>query len=169
MSGDNNGDGSSPYTADTADTEVLDRDLLRSATQKQGAEATVELDAAAGGVDRVDRTGEGGAVYAELTEIDPVSALRVGFIINSALCLVWILAMTLLWIILNLVGVWGRMNSLFQELFGLDGISPVMYFGVVAALGLVELFIFTLCVSVGAMIYNAAARLVGGLRVRLER
>lgn len=111
----------------------------------------------------------GGVRVVRVGEIELTSALKVGFIINSALCLVWILAMTVLWIILNLVGVWGRMNSLFQDLLGLDGVSSLTYFGLVIVLGLIELVIFTLCAPIAAMIYNSAASLAGGLKVRLER
>lgn len=101
-----------------------------------------------------------------LTHIDPMSAFKVGFVFNLALFAIWVVAMILLWIVLNVAGVWDRLNSLAGDLA--DGeFSAGLYFGVVLGLGLFELVVFTLLAPVLAVIFNSAASLFGGLRIGL--
>lgn len=101
-----------------------------------------------------------------LTHIDPVSAFKVGFVFNLAIFAIWVVAMVLLWIVLNVAGVWDRLNSLAGDLA--DGqFSAGLYFGVVFGLGLFELVIFTLLAPVAAIVFNSAASFFGGVRIGL--
>lgn len=103
-----------------------------------------------------------------ITHIDLRSAFKVGFVISLSLFVVWFITMALLWIILNVAGVWGQMNDLMSELMGLDAVSAGLYFALITGVGLVELFVFTFLAPVGALIYNSAVGIMGGLRVTVE-
>jgi len=107
-----------------------------------------------------------GAREGYLTHIDPMSAFKVGFVFNLAIFAIWVVAMILLWIILNVAGVWDRLNSLAGDLAEGE-FSAGLYFTAVFGLGLFELVIFTLLAPVGAIIFNSAASLFGGLRIGL--
>ena len=103
-----------------------------------------------------------------ITHVDPKSALKVGFAFNLAVFAIWVVAMVLLWIVLNVAGVWGRLNSLAGDLA--DGkFSAGLYFGTVFGLGLFELVIFTLLAPVAAVVFNSATTFFGGLRIGVEK
>ena len=121
-----------------------------------------------------DRVGKGGSNLAPsarkpgnekfLTYIDPKSALKVGFAFNLAIFAIWVVAMVFLWIVLNVVGVWSRLNSLAGDLA--DGqFSAGLYFGTVFGLGLFELVVFTLLAPIAALVFNQAASFFKGLRI----
>jgi hypothetical protein len=77
------------------------------------------------------------------------------------------IAAVLVYIILGAAGVWDRVNSLAGDLLGADGVSAGMYFGIAALVGVVEVVVAALFIPLGAMLYNAVAGYVGGLRVTL--
>lgn len=104
-----------------------------------------------------------------VTKIDPTSALKVGFMLNLALFAVWMVAATLIYLVLGMAGVWDKLNSLVGDLTGNDAMGAGVYFGAVAALGLLELVIFTLMAPLFALMYNSAATIIGGLRVTVDR
>lgn len=112
--------------------------------------------------------GEGPAlVRTTLAAVDPRSAARLGVAVGVCLFVAWMVAAMLVYIILGATGVWGRVNSLAGDLLGADGVSAGMYFGVAALVGVLEVIVATLFIPLGAMLYNAVAGYVGGLRVTL--
>ena len=112
--------------------------------------------------------GEGPAlVRTTLAAVDPRSAARLGVAVGVCLFVAWMVAAMLVYIILGATGVWGRVNSLAGDLLGADGVSAGMYFGIAALVGVLEVIVATLFIPLGAMLYNAVAGYVGGLRVTL--
>ena len=112
--------------------------------------------------------GEGPAlVRTTLAAVDPRSAARLGVAVGVCLFVAWMVAAMLAYIILGATGVWDRVNSLAGDLLGADGVSAGMYFGVAALVGVLEVIVATLFIPLGAMLYNAVAGYVGGLRVTL--
>ncbi|HAJ52196.1 MAG TPA: hypothetical protein DCM55_06970, partial [Corynebacterium variabile] len=112
--------------------------------------------------------GEGPAlVRTALAAVDPRSAARIGVAVGVCLFVAWMVAAVLVYIILGATGVWDRVNSLAGDLLGADGVSAGMYFGVAALVGVLEVIVATLFIPLGAMLYNAVAGYVGGLRVTL--
>jgi hypothetical protein len=108
---------------------------------------------------------ESDAVETTVNRISPRSALRVAGAMNAALFLVWMVAALVVFIVLGVSGVWGRMNSLLADLTGSDTVGAGTYFGVAAGVGLLEAVVVTLLAPVVAVLYNSVATLVGGLRV----
>ena len=112
--------------------------------------------------------GEGPAlVRTTLAAVDPRSAARLGVAVGVCLFVAWMVAAMLVYIILGATGVWDRVNSLAGDLLGADGVSAGVYFGVAALVGVLEVIVATLFIPLGAMLYNAVAGYVGGLRVTL--
>ncbi|MGO3361658.1 MAG: DUF3566 domain-containing protein [Corynebacterium sp.] len=108
------------------------------------------------------------SVTGTVTAVSPWSALKVGAILSFCLWVAWMVAAALIYILLGVGGIWDRMNDLLADLIGADRISSGMFFGVAAGIGLLEFIVVTLLSPVVAVLYNAAAGLVGGLRVTVD-
>ncbi|MGP5734356.1 DUF3566 domain-containing protein [Candidatus Corynebacterium faecigallinarum] len=101
-------------------------------------------------------------------EISPASALKLGAVLSVCLWVAWMVAAALVYILMGIGGIWDRMNNLLADLLGADAVSTGMYFTVAAGLGLLEVVVVALMSPVLAVLYNASAGLVGGLKVRVE-
>lgn len=102
-----------------------------------------------------------------LTSIDVRSAGRLGLAAGCVTFVVWVLAWMLLWLVLAVAGVWGRMNTLLADIAGFGGISGWGVLGAVALVGVLEFFVVWGIVPLTALVYNAAADVLGGLKVRV--
>ena len=102
-----------------------------------------------------------------LTFIDVRSAGRLGLAAGGVTFVVWVLAWMLLWLVLAVAGVWGRMNTLLADIAGFGGISGWGVLGAVALVGILEFFVVWGIVPLAALVYNAAADVLGGLKVRV--
>ncbi len=102
-----------------------------------------------------------------LTSIDVRSAGRLGLAAGCVTFVVWVLAWMLLWFVLAVAGVWGRMNTLLSDIAGFGGISGWGVLGAVALVGVLEFFVVWGIVPLTALVYNAAADVLGGLKVRV--
>ena len=102
-----------------------------------------------------------------LTAIDVRSAGRLGLAAGCVTFAVWVLAWMLLWLVLAVAGVWGRMNTLLADIAGFGGISGWGVLGAVALVGILEFFVVWGIVPLTALVYNAAADVLGGLKVRV--
>ena len=97
-----------------------------------------------------------------LTSIDVRSAGRLGLAAGCVTFVVWVLAWMLLWLVLAVAGVWGRMNTLLADIAGFGGISGWGVLGAVALVGVLEFFVVWGIVPLTALVYNAAADVLGG-------
>ena len=102
-----------------------------------------------------------------LTSIDVRSAGRLGLAAGCVTFVVWVLAWMFLWLVLAVAGVWGRMNSLLADIAGFGGISGWGVLGAVALVGILEFFVVWGIVPLTALVYNAAADVLGGLKLRV--
>lgn len=146
---------------------------LASSVENKDADKTVDKGADKPATSRKFGWGLGSRderVYEErsITRIDPISALKVGFLMSAALFAVWLVAALVIYIGLAIAGVWDKLNGLIGDLTGTGEFGFGTYFGAVFALGLLELVVLTLLAPVAAVAYNASAQLLGGLRVKLD-
>ncbi|MBC2682526.1 hypothetical protein GSS87_09020 [Corynebacterium sp. 4HC-13] len=100
--------------------------------------------------------------------VDPMSAMKMGFLLGAVMFAVWIVAAIVLFLVLAIVGVWSRLNSLIVDLTGAESLGFGLYFGAVLILGIIELGVITLFAPVAAIAYNATAALLGGLRIKVD-
>lgn len=107
----------------------------------------------------------------QLRKIDPWSTLKVSLVISVALFFVWMVAVGLLYLVLDGMGVWDRLNNAFTDIVSessSDGlVSAGQVFGYSAGIGLINVVLFTALATIGAFIYNQCSDLVGGIEVTL--
>lgn len=159
--------------ASEASDQVADAVEKDSAPAKDaaGVEKTVTETSAAGKMASENATSRRPRVprgrELTVTSIDVRSAGRLGLAAGCVTFVVWVLAWMLLWFVLAVAGVWGRMNSLLADIAGFGGISGWGVLGAVVLVGVLEFFVVWGIVPLTALVYNAAADVLGGLKVRV--
>lgn len=106
----------------------------------------------------------------QLRHIDPWSALKFSLVVSIALFFVWMVAVGVLYGVLNGLDVFKQVNKLWADLQGSSGediVTPTLVFGGAAVIGAINILLFTALSTVGAFIYNLCADLVGGLEITL--
>lgn len=108
----------------------------------------------------------------QLKRFDPWSVLKIALVLAVVVYLVWMVAVGVLYGVLNGIGVWDRLNGQYADLVAEQGgqrlISAGRVFGVAALIGAVNSLLVAVGLSVGAFVYNVAADLVGGIEVTLS-
>ncbi|WP_084735569.1 DUF3566 domain-containing protein [Actinophytocola xinjiangensis] len=109
----------------------------------------------------------------QIKRFDPWSVLKLSLVLSVALFFVWLVAVGVLYAVLDGMGVWDKLNGISSEILQpADGggeplISAGRVFGVAAIIGAVNIVLFSALATVGAFIYNVSADLAGGLEVTL--
>lgn len=111
----------------------------------------------------------------QIKRFDPWSVLKLSLVLSVALFFVWLVAVGVLYAVLDGMGVWDKLNGISSEILQPtdDGgsaqplISAGRVFGVAAIIGAVNIVLFSALATVGAFIYNVSADLAGGLEVTL--
>ncbi|MGV9973139.1 DUF3566 domain-containing protein [Nocardia beijingensis] len=108
----------------------------------------------------------------QIRRIDPWSTLKISLVISVAMFFVWMLAVGLLYIVLEGMGVWERLNNTFTDMVSQDSgsvglIDAGTVFGYAGVIGLINVVLFTALGTVGTFIYNQCCDLVGGIQVTL--
>ena len=116
----------------------------------------------------------------QLRHIDTWSALKISLVVSIALFFVWMVAVGVLFGVLNGLGVFDTLNDLFGQLGSVSGaegaaaeggsevISAGVVFGGAAVIGLINIVLMTALCTVGAVVYNLCSDLVGGVEVTLS-
>ncbi len=111
----------------------------------------------------------------QLRRIDPWTALKVSLIVSIVMFFVWMIAVGVLYLSLDALSVWDRINDTYNTLIVSgesvdiqpDLITPGTVFGVTAVIGAVNIVLFTALSAVAAFVYNAAAGMAGGVELTL--
>ncbi|MDT7684524.1 MAG: hypothetical protein QOG57_4834 [Pseudonocardiales bacterium] len=108
----------------------------------------------------------------QLKRLDPWSVLKIALVLAVVLYLIWLVAVGVLYGVLDGIGVWDRLNGQYADLVteqaGDRLISAGRVFGAAAVIGAVNSLLFAVALSVGAFVYNVSADLVGGVEVTLS-
>jgi len=111
----------------------------------------------------------------QLRHIDTWSALKISLVLSIALFFIWMVAVGVLYGVLNALGVFDTLNELFGQLgtegaeeAGSDVLTPGVVFGGAAIIGAINIVLLTALCTVGTFIYNMCSDLVGGLEVTLS-
>ncbi len=107
----------------------------------------------------------------QLRNINPWTVLKFSCILSIALFFVWLIVIGLLFGILDATGVIGKINDTVTTINGDGSKDPVtagIVFGGAAIIGVVEIVLFIALATVGSVIYNLCADLVGGVEVTLS-
>ena len=110
-----------------------------------------------------------------LKRIDPWSVMKFAFAVSLVLFIVVIVATSVLYLALDAMGVFEKVNTSLGDLISAGGGSEGSSFkitakgviGTAALIGLVNVVLFTALATLGAFIYNVCADLVGGVELTL--
>jgi hypothetical protein len=111
----------------------------------------------------------------QVKRIDPWSVLKLAFVLSVALFFVWLVAVGVLYGVLDGMGVWDRVNGTYNEFAqntsAGSSSSPLItasrVFGIAAIIGAINIVLFTALATVGSFVYNVSADLAGGLEITL--
>ncbi len=110
----------------------------------------------------------------QLRRFDPWATFKIAAVLSVAGFLIWMIAVAVLYLVLDGMGVWDQVNSSFGTLINADGssseadiIGAGTVFGWAGLLGAINAILLTALATIGAYIYNVCADLVGGAEVTL--
>lgn len=110
----------------------------------------------------------------QVKRVDPWSVLKLALVLSVALFFAWMIAVAVLYGVLDGMGVWEVLNGTFTDLAQPDDapseplISAGRVFGVAAIIGGINIVLLTALATVGAFVYNVAADFAGGMEVTLS-
>lgn len=109
----------------------------------------------------------------QLRRLDPWSVLKLALVLAVVLFFIWLVAVGILYGVLDGMGVWDRLNGTYADLVsgqasGSPLISAGRVFAVAAIVGAINSLLFAVAVTLAAFIYNVSADLVGGVEVTLS-
>ncbi|GAA3534940.1 DUF3566 domain-containing protein [Amycolatopsis ultiminotia] len=112
----------------------------------------------------------------QIKRFDPWSVLKLALVLGVALFFVWLVAVGVLYTVLDGMGVWDKLNGTYSSLVGGEGanasseplISAGRVFGIAAIVGAINIVLISALATVSAFIYNVSADLAGGLEVTLS-
>jgi hypothetical protein len=102
--------------------------------------------------------------------IDPWSTLKFSLVLAVALFFVWLVAVGVLYGVLDGMGVFDKINGLYDEVSGSSGqriITPGLVLGTATLVGAVNIVLMTALTTIGSFVYNICSDLVGGIEVTL--
>ena len=110
-----------------------------------------------------------------VSKVDPWSVLKMAFLLSVALGVVTVIAAIVLWSVLDLTGIFDRVNDLLGEIAGSESggfdlrdfasLGQVVSFATIIAV--VNVLLLTALSMLAAVLYNIASTLVGGIGVTL--
>lgn len=106
-----------------------------------------------------------------LSRINPLSAMKIGFLVAVALSIVMLVASIVLWLVLDMLHVFSSMQGFLQALSAtalinlVDALTFSRTIALVAIFGVLQIIILTVLSWLAAVIYNLIARMVGGLHI----
>src|SRR5579875_1993639 len=107
----------------------------------------------------------------QLRHINPWTVLKFSCVLSIALFFVWLIVIGVLFGVLDAAGVIGKINSAYTTIQGGNSQAPVtagVVFGGAAIVGLVNIVLFIALTTVGSVVYNLCADLVGGIEITLS-
>ncbi len=107
----------------------------------------------------------------QLRHISPLTVLKFSCVLAIALFFVWLIVVGVLYGILDAAGVIDNVNSTLVQFGGGDTAAPItagIVFGGAAIVGVVDIVLFVALMTVGSVIYNLCADLVGGIEITLS-
>ena len=121
----------------------------------------------------VDDDGSGRQASLRLNHVEPWSVTRIAFAVSVAMMIVGVVAMTIFWVVLNLVGVWDQVNEAVTSVLSDDSssfnITDYLGFwrliGLTLVLSAINVVLMTALATIGAHLYNLAAQVLGGVEV----
>jgi len=107
----------------------------------------------------------------QIRHINPVTVLKFSCVLSIALFFVWLIVIGVLYGVLDAAGAIAKINDTVTTING-DGSKPPVTAGIVfggaAIIGVINVILFIALSTVGSVIYNLCADLVGGVELTLS-
>lgn len=110
-----------------------------------------------------------------VSKVEPWSVLKMAFLLSVALGIITVVAAIVLWSVLDVIGLFDKVNALMTDIQGSEGggfdlkkyasLGQVASFATVIAV--VNVVLLTVLSMLSAVLYNISATLVGGIGVTL--
>ncbi len=101
--------------------------------------------------------------------------MKTAFLLSVAFGIVTVVAVTIVWGVLGMAGIWDSVNQMVETVIGEDsstfdvqdylGMSRVLGFTMLVAV--IDVVLLTAMATLGAFLYNMAAALLGGIELTL--
>lgn len=107
----------------------------------------------------------------QLRHINPWTVLKFSCVLSIALFFVWLIVIGVLFGVLDGAGVISKINETYTTIQGGSAKAPVtagIVFGSAAIIGVVNIVLFIALSTVGSVVYNLCADLVGGVEITLS-
>ncbi|MDZ5077394.1 DUF3566 domain-containing protein [Nesterenkonia sp. HG001] len=110
-----------------------------------------------------------------ISKVDPWSVLKMSFLLSVALGIMTVVCAVMLWSVMDLTGIFDRVNDLLAQVLGTEGegfaVEQMVTLGQVASfatiIAVINVVLLTVLAMLGAILYNLSASLVGGIGVTL--
>lgn len=108
-----------------------------------------------------------------VSKLDPWSVMKMSFLLSVALGIILVVALAVLWTVLNGMGVFDQINTLIAQVMGNEKINILDYVGLSKVLSLgtvlavINVALLTAVLTLMAVLYNIGAALVGGITTTL--
>ncbi|HKC27725.1 MAG TPA: DUF3566 domain-containing protein [Jatrophihabitans sp.] len=107
----------------------------------------------------------------QLRHVNPWTVLKFSCVLSIALFFVWLIVVGVLFGVLDGAGVIGKINNAYTTIQGTNSKPPVtasLVFGGAAIIGVVNIVLFIALSTIGSVVYNLCADLVGGIEITLS-
>ncbi len=107
----------------------------------------------------------------QLRHISPLTVLKFSCVLAIALFFVWLIIVGVLYGVLDAAGVLQKVNDTVVQLNGSGSKPPItagIVFGGAAIIGVINIVLFVALTTIGSVIYNLCADLVGGIEITLS-
>ncbi|HEY8300938.1 MAG TPA: DUF3566 domain-containing protein [Jatrophihabitans sp.] len=107
----------------------------------------------------------------QLRHISPLTVLKFSCVLAIALFFVWLIVVGVLYGVLDAAGVISKVNDTVVQLNGSGSKPPItagIVFGGAAIIGVINIVLFVALTTIGSVIYNLCADLVGGIEITLS-
>jgi Transmembrane domain of unknown function (DUF3566) len=107
----------------------------------------------------------------QVRHVNPWTVLKFSCVVSVVLFFVWLIMIAVLYLVLDAAGVVGKINDTVTTINGTGSnapITPGIVFGAAAIVGVVNIVLFIALTTIGSVVYNLCADLVGGVEVTLS-
>jgi hypothetical protein len=107
----------------------------------------------------------------QLRHIDAWTVLKFSCVLSIALFFVWLIVVGVLFGVLDATGIIEKINDSITTINGGNAkppVTPGIVFGGAAIIGVVNIVLFIAITTIGSVVYNLCADLVGGIEVTLS-
>jgi hypothetical protein len=110
-----------------------------------------------------------------VARVDPWSVMKISFLISVAIGIALVVMVSVLWLILDGMGVFTSVNGTIQDVAGtnskfdlMDYIALPRVLSLSVVIGVVDVILLTALSTLSAFLYNVCSSLVGGVQLTLS-